>query len=101
MTHDASAWGGGEMASGSLGRAAQLTPDAHRLYRALIDQVVASGEAPTTVALARETGFPEERVTEVLAEVIQCEWAGRDADGQLTALYPFATRPTGVRVQLG
>jgi hypothetical protein len=40
-------------------------------------------------------------VSAALAELVEREWAGRDAAGRLTALFPFATRPTGVRVRLG
>lgn len=83
------------------GRATHLSPDAHRLYQALIDHAIASGAAPTSAVLARGTGFAEGRVADALAEIVEREWASRDADGRLTALYPFSTRPTGVRVRLG
>lgn len=83
------------------GRAPQLSPDAHRLYRALIDHVIATGAAPSNDAIALSTGLDESRVAEALAELVEREWAGRDAAGRLTALFPFATRRTGVRVRLG
>ena len=89
------------MATIPRGRAPQLSPDAHRLYRALIDHVIAAGTAPSTDALTRGTGLDERRVSEALAELVEREWAGRDTHGHLTALFPFATRPTGVRVRLG
>ena len=82
-------------------RAAQLSPDAHRLYQTLIDHAITSGTAPTEEGLVRSTGFPASRVAESLADLVDREWAGRDAVGSLTALFPFSTRPTGVQVRLG
>lgn len=89
------------MATIPRGRAPQLSPDAHRLYRALIDHVIAAGVAPFADVLVRTTSLDDVRVADALAELVERAWAGRDAAGRLTALFPFATRPTGVRVRLG
>ncbi len=82
-------------------RAPELAPPAHRLYRALIDGLLATGGFPAAPELAATLGVPEARVGALLDELVAGEWAGRDAAGSLAALYPFSAAPTGVLVRVG
>lgn len=78
-----------------------LTPEAHRLYRTLVDGLLATGGFPAAPELAARLGVLEARVGELLDELVTGDWAGRDAAGDLAALYPFSATPTGVRVRVG
>ncbi len=82
------------------GRALTVGADAHPLYRALIDGVLASGAVPADDALLALTGLDAAALTAARDELVAADWVGRDAAGALTALYPFSLVPTPVQVTL-
>ena len=82
------------------GRALTIGADALHLYRALIDGVLATGAAPDARALRAATGLDGAALAAAYDALVEADWAGRDADGALTALYPFSLIPTPVRVTL-
>jgi hypothetical protein len=84
----------------SLGRASQLSPNAHRLFRALIDGVVVTGELPDGDALVWATRLHPEELLRLLDELEAGDWLGRDHAGEIVALYPFSPDPTDVRVEI-
>lgn len=77
-----------------------MSPEAHQVYRALVDSFLVGGTLPTPMEVARRTGMDGHAVERVLAEMVERDWAGRDATGTLVNLYPFSARPTGIRVHL-
>ena len=83
-----------------LGRARELSPGAHGLYRLLVEQYLATGALPPPAALTAATGLGPERVDALLDELVVGDWAGLDQGGALGVLYPFSVAPTGVRVQV-
>lgn len=82
------------------GRTLTVGADAHRLYRALIDGVLATGAVPADRALRAATGLDGAALVATFDELVAADWAGRDATGALTALYPFSLVPTPVQVTL-
>ena len=84
----------------SLGRASQISPSAHRLYRALIDGIVVTGELLDGDALVWATRLHPEELSRLFDELAHADWIGRDERGDIVALYPFAPEPTDVRVQI-
>lgn len=83
------------------GRQIQLSPTAHRVERALLDQVLTAGTAATPAALVTTTGLAAATVAAALDELAAGDWLGRTADGTITALYPFSLLPTLEQVQIG
>ena len=82
------------------GRAPAITPAAHRVYRAVIDHFLPTGEAASVAALAAATGFDAGAVERLVDELVVADWAGRDTAGALVALYPFSVKPTGILLGL-
>ena len=82
------------------GRALTIGAGALRLYRALIDTVLATGALPDDRALRATTGLDGAALAAGYEELVAADWAGRGAGGALTALYPFSLVPTPVRVTL-
>lgn len=83
------------------GRARSVSPEAHRVYRALIDHRLITGSLPPAGALATATGLDRVRADDALAELVATDWAGRDEDGTLASLYLFSPAPTDIRVRVG
>ena len=83
-----------------LGRAQELSRGAHRLYRLLVEQYLATGALPPSAALAAATGLGPGRVAALLDDLVAGDWAGRNQDDALSVLYPFSVAPTGVRVRV-
>ncbi len=77
-----------------------MSPEAHQVYRALGDSLLAAGTLPTPMEVARRTGMERHEVERILAEMVERDWAARDATGTLVILYPFSARPTGIQVHL-
>lgn len=82
------------------GRILAVGAEAHAVYRALIDALLAAGTLPDAGALAQATGLAGAEVRAALDALVAGDWAGRDQDGAIAALYPFSTVPTPVRVRL-
>ena len=68
-------------------RASSLSQEAHHLYRALIDEVIATGRVTA----------PEP--SPALDELRQNDWLVVDEQGEISVLYPFSLSPTSVAVQ--
>ncbi len=77
-----------------------MSPEAHQVYRALVDGFLTAGAPPTRAEVARRTGLDREGVERVLAEMVERDWTGQDDTGALVNLYPFSVRPTGIQVRL-
>ena len=83
-----------------LGRAEAVSPGAHRIYRALIDHFLPTGDIASVAALTAATGFDAGEVERLLDELVVADWAGRDTAGPLVALYPFSVKATGILIGL-
>jgi hypothetical protein len=82
------------------GRTLAIGTEAHAVYRALIDALLAVGTLPDAAALAEAAGLTSGEVRAGLDALVAGDWAGRDDDGAIVALYPFSIEPTPVRVRL-
>ncbi len=82
------------------GRRERISPTAHAVYRALVDQVLATGAVTEPRQLAAAIGLCEVEAEAALDELVVGDWAGRDEQGALAALYPFSLIPTLVVVQV-
>jgi hypothetical protein len=71
-------------------------PSTLPLYRAVIDHVATTGEAPTDAALAARTGLHLEQIVPMRTELVEKDWLGQDAAGNLVALYPFRLSRRGL-----
>ncbi len=81
-----------------LGRATNLTPAQRLLFRALIDEIVATGQPLATDAAAQRVGLSMRETESLLSQLVDADWAATGEDGALTAAYPFSVTPTGVTV---
>jgi hypothetical protein len=82
------------------GRALTMPPQAHRVYRALIDALLATGVLPNDTTLAQSTELSIAEVHAALDTLVAGDWAGRDETGAIVTLYPFSVTPTTTIVQL-
>jgi hypothetical protein len=82
------------------GRARAIGGEAHRVYRAIIDGILADGGVLPEAALADATGLSDKQVRDALDALVAGDWAGRDANGALTTIYPFSALPTAVRLRI-
>jgi hypothetical protein len=85
----------------SLGRSERVGPDAQRLFRVLIDSVLATGGVREIDALAAHGSLPVDGVRALLDELVAADWIAADAAGNISAVYPFAFAPTGIEVTVG
>lgn len=83
-----------------LGRAIVVSPPAHRLYRALIDGLLLTGELPGPDEIVWATELPPDEIDAAGAELLEGDWIGVDLRGSIVALYPFSPRPTPTRVRI-
>jgi hypothetical protein len=82
------------------GRALTISPPAHRVYRALVDALLATGGLSDDATLAQTTGLTVTEIHAALDALVTADWAGRDAAGAIVTLYPFSVTPTTTIVQL-
>ncbi len=81
-----------------LGRATTLTPAQRLLFRALIDEMVATGQALAPDVAAQRVGLSTRETRSLLAQLVEGDWVAIDGDDALAAAYPFSVAPTGVTV---
>src|SRR4051812_40692662 len=86
-------------ASSSI-RRRDVSPAAHAVFRALIDELLATGLIAAEPALGWQTGLGHLAVTLALGELSAADWIGRDVSGGVVALYPFSPQPTGITAAL-
>ena len=72
----------------------RLPEPARRLYRALLDALLAAGEVPSRDALAGGLGIGPDGVAAALREPTTADYAAFDEAGRLTGLYPLSPTPT-------
>ena len=82
-----------------LGRATSLTPAQRLLFRALIDELIATGRPLATDDAARRIGLSTDETTALMIQLAEADWVVIDEDGALTGAYPFSVAPTGVTVR--
>ncbi|MCO5176608.1 MAG: hypothetical protein M9890_06510 [Thermomicrobiales bacterium] len=54
-----------------LGRATALTPSQRLLYRALIDAVIDTGEAPTMETMSQRVGLSTRETSQIAGELVE------------------------------
>lgn len=81
-----------------LGRATALTPAQRLVFRALIDELVGTGQMLPVSAIAQRVGLSDEETGSLLEQLVEGDWAAADEDGALMTAYPFSVAPTGVTV---
>lgn len=79
-----------------LGRATALTPSQRLLYRALIDAVIDTGEAPTMETMSQRIGLSTRETSQIAGELVEADWIATDDEGTVTCVYPFSIAPTGI-----
>lgn len=81
-----------------LGRATRLTPAQQLVFRALIDELIATGRPLPASAAAQRIGLSEGETESLLRQLIDADWVVISPDGTQTAAYPFSVAPTGITV---
>lgn len=81
-----------------LGRATTLTPAQRLLFRALIDEIVATGRPLAANIAGKRVGLSSRETRSLLAQLVEADWAALDDEEALEAVYPFSFSPTGVTV---
>jgi hypothetical protein len=77
-------------------------PDAERhLHHALLESVLATGEAPPPPALAAQLGIGLDAVRDGLQTLRRADYLALDAAGRVTCLYPFSPILTAHVVAVG
>ena len=71
-----------------------LAEPAGRLHRALLDALLATGEAPSRESLAAHLAIEPDGLSAALHELVAADYAAFDESGRLTCLYPLSPHPT-------
>lgn len=82
-----------------LGRATALTPAQRLLFRALIDALIATGEAPSLESISQRVGLSSQETALIAEQLVAADWIATDDDGTVTSAYPFSVAPTGINAR--
>jgi hypothetical protein len=82
------------------GRVAPVEGGMRAVYQAVLRSFAATGTAPDLAALEQAAAPDGVPAVQVLARLADEDFLTLDADGQISAAYPFSATPTGVQVEL-
>lgn len=87
------------MSRTNLGRATALTPSQRLLFRALIDALIATGDAPSMESMSLRIGLTTSETAQIIDQLVSADWIATDNDGTVTSAYPFSVAPTGINAR--